>query len=229
MKIATIRDRALVWLVREHNYKPPELHGMNLADQEAGFLAGMDGLSGVDSSPPTEFTPSDPSALAFARWARDLHVYGQRLVDDAFSFSPLSGNRFNAPGEGAWYCGYDFLTSAAEVGFHRTRELSKFGEFRHEARYVEIHADFAGEFPDLGDERGHSALDPDPEIGYPEGQALALALRREGHAGLLYPSVRHPDGRCFVALDPGVVKNVRPGAKWKFTWNGTPEYSIEGF
>ncbi|HAE01396.1 MAG TPA: hypothetical protein DCG04_08025, partial [Rhodospirillaceae bacterium] len=48
------------------------------------------------------------------------------------------------------------------------------------------------------------------------------------HRGLIYPSVRHEGGRCFVAFDPGIIQNVRPGASWKLIWNGTPEFTIEG-
>jgi hypothetical protein len=47
-------------------------------------------------------------------------------------------------------------------------------------------------------------------------------------AGLIYPSVRHQGGRCFVAFDPGIIQNVRPGASWKLVWNGVPEFAIEG-
>jgi hypothetical protein len=118
------------------------------------------------------------------------------------------------------------LTSAAEVGFHRTRELGYIGIYEDEARYVELLADFIGDFPDLTNEKDHPALIPEPASGYPEGQALALDLRREGHRGLLYPSVRHLGGRCFVAFDPGIIQNVRPGASWRLIWKGSPEYSL---
>jgi hypothetical protein len=119
------------------------------------------------------------------------------------------------------------LTSAQEVGFHRTRELGYIGRYHDEARYVEILADFIGDFPDLHD-AGHPALDPDPETGYLAGQRLAAGLRREGHRGLIYPSVRHQGGRCFVAFDPGIVQNVRPGASWRLVWNGTSQFTVAG-
>jgi len=61
-----------------------------------------------------------------------------------------------------------------------------------------------------------------------DGQKLAADLRRQGHRGLLYPSARRKNGQCFVAFDPGVVQNVRPGASWKLVWNGTEDFSIVG-
>ena len=111
-------------------------------------------------------------------------------------------------------------------GEDRTRELGFIGRYEDEARYVELLADFIGDFPDLGDEPDHPALASDPASGYAAGQALALTLRGEGHRGLIYPSVRHPGGRCFVAFDPGIVQNVRPGASWVLTWSGAPEFSL---
>ena len=119
------------------------------------------------------------------------------------------------------------LTSAQEVGFHRTRELGFIGRYEDEARYVELLADFIGDFPDLHGEE-HPALDPVPERGYAAGQRLAGDLRSEGHRGLIYPSVRDPGGRCFVAFDPSIIQNVRPGASWKLVWQGAPEFTIEG-
>ena len=119
------------------------------------------------------------------------------------------------------------LTSAQEVGFHRTRELGFIGRYEDEARYVELLADFIGDFPDLHEE-AHPALDPDPERGYPAGQRLAADLRSEGHRGLIYPSVRHAGGRCFVAFDPGIIQNVRPGAGWRLIWRGGAEFAVEG-
>ena len=93
---------------------------------------------------------------------------------------------------------------------------------------TEALADFIGDFPDLCADLTNPALDADPDRGYPVGQALAADLRRAGHRGLIYPSVRHKNGRCFVAFDPSAVQNVRPGASWMLEWNGGPEFSVIG-
>jgi hypothetical protein len=92
---------------------------------------------------------------------------------------------------------------------------------------VELLADFIGDFPDLHGQ-AHPALDPAPERGYLAGQRLAADTRSKGHRGLIYPSVRRPGGRCFVAFDPGIIQNVRPGASWNLVWQGGPEFTIEG-
>lgn len=227
MKIAAINDRGLVRLISETRHKPPVLRGLVETDDEAAILAEFEGETSARLIAEREGSPAiDRRELAFVRRARDLQIYGQSHINAAFAYARPTGNRFNGGERGAWYCSYDTQTSAEEVGFHRTRELGFIGIYEDEARYVELLADFIGDFPDLDGATDHPALDPDPALGYPAGQALAVSLRRDGYRGLLYPSVRHPTGRCFVAFDPGIIQNVRPGASWRLVWQGSPEYSL---
>lgn len=229
MKITALNDRGLVRLIPATYHKPPVLRGLVDSDEEAAILAELEGETSTRLIAEREGSPAlDRRELVFERRAHDLNVYGQSHINAAFSYTRPTGNRFNGGDRGAWYCSFDVLTSAEEVAYHRTRELSFIGVFDDEARYVELLADFIGDFPDLADESGHPALNPDPATGYPAGQSLATALRQEGHRGLLYPSVRRTGGACFVAFDPGIIQNVRPGASWNITWSGSPEYSIEG-
>ncbi len=228
MRISSVNDRALVRLISETHHKPPVLRGLVDTDEEAAILAELEGETSARLIAEREGSPAlDRRELAFARRSHDLMLYGQSHINAAFTYTRPTGNRFNSGDRGAWYCAWDMLTSAQEVGFHRTRELGFINRYEDEARYVELLADFIGDFPDLHGEV-HPALDPDPGIGYPAGQALAADLRREGHRGLIYPSVRHEGGRCFVAFDPGIIQNVRPGASWKLVWSGAPEFAIEG-
>lgn len=228
LKITAIQDRALVRLISNTHHKPPVLRGLVDSDDEMDILATLEGLTSARLAAEQQGTPAlDRRELAFARRSQDLAVYGQSHINAAFTYTRPTGNRFNTGDRGAWYCSYDALTSADEVGFHRTRELGFVGVYEDEAIYCELLADFIGEFPDLGNELDHAALSADTEAGYPEGQNLARTLRAEGHRGLLYPSVRRAGGRNFVAFDPGIVQNVRPGAKWKLIWNGSPEYTLE--
>jgi len=229
LKLTAVRDRGLVRLIPETRHKPPVLRGLVDNDDELAVLAELEGETSARLIAERHGSAAlDRRELAFARRANDLKLYGKSHINAAFAYTRPTGNRFNRGERGAWYCSYDFLTSVAEVGFHRTRELGFIGVYEDAARYVELLSDFIGDFPDLDGEVDHPALNADPAVGYPEGQALAAALRREGHQGLLYPSVRQPGGRCFVAFDPGIVQNVRPGASWNLTWRGTPEFTIEG-
>jgi RES domain-containing protein len=228
LRTVSVNDRALVRLISETHHKPPVLRGLVDSDAEAAILAEIEGETSARLIAEREGSAElDRRELAFARRSKDLALYGQSHVNAAFTYTRASGNRFNTGARGAWYCAWDMLTSAQEVGFHRTRELGFIGRYEDEARYVELLADFIGDFPDLHG-RAHPALDPNPDRGYPAGQRLAAELRGEGHRGLVYPSVRHPGGRCLVAFDPGIIQNVRPGAGWKLVWQGAPEFTIEG-
>ena len=61
----------------------------------------------------------------------------------------------------------------------------------------------------------------------PGGTALAAQARAEGHNGIIYPSVRHPEGICIAALWPNVVQSVTQGTMYRLTWSGSPEFTWE--
>ena len=227
MRITAVSDRALVRLVSATYHKPPALRGLVDTDAELDILAEIEGMTSARLlAERGRNLHIDRRELAWERRRHDLQVYGNSHINAAFAYTRAGGNRFNDGHRGAWYCSWHVLTSVAEVAYHRTRELGFIGIYRDTARYVELLADFIGDFPDLSDEMGHEALHPDPATGYPAGQAVAQALQREGHRGLIYPSVRQAGGRCLVAFDPGAVQNVRPGASWALTWDGSPDYSV---
>lgn len=228
MRTTSVNDRALIRLISETHHKPAVLRGLVDTDTEADILAELEGRTSARQIAERDGSPAlDRRELAFARRAHDLALYGQSHINAAFAYTRPTGNRFNSGARGAWYCAWDPLTSIAEVGFHRTRELGFIGRFEDEARYVELLSDHIGDFPDLHSDPAHLALTRDPAVGYPVGQALAEDLRRAGHRGVIYPSVRHGGGRCLVAFDPGIVLNVRPGAKWRLVWSGSPDFSVQ--
>lgn len=231
MKRTAISDRGLVRLLPATYHKPPALRGLVDSDEELEILAEIEGLTSARLLAERGRNPHlDPRELAWRRRSQDLRIYGNTHVNAAFTYTRAGGNRFNSEERGAWYCAWDVMVSVSEVAWHRTRELGYTGLFEDTARYVELLADFIGEFHDLTDEPGHPALTPDPAVGYPAGQNLAQQLRREGARGLIYPSVRAPaaGANCLVCFEPGAIQNVRPGASWDLVWNGTADYSILG-
>lgn len=222
-----ISDRGLIRLLPATYHKPPTLRGLVDSDDEAKVLADLEGLTSARLvAERGRSAHIDPRELAWRRRANDLRLYGESHVNAAFTYTRAGGNRFNSDTRGAWYCAWNVMTSVAEVAFHRTRELGYVGIYEDEARYVELLADFNDTFDDLTDEPAHPALNPDPEIGYPEGQNLAEERRRTGAIGLIYPSVRAPGENCLVCFVPQAIRGVRPGASWDLTWNGTPDYSL---
>ncbi|WP_238319317.1 RES family NAD+ phosphorylase [Parvularcula oceani] len=168
----------------------------------------------------------DARELSFRTW-------GSTIVNAAFAYTRPEGNRFNGPGRGAWYCAFEDMTAIAEVGFHRTRELRRIGVFEDEAVYQTYLADFIGRFRDARTENAKTALppflQPEPNVAYPAGQQLAERLRSldPPARGLVYPSARRPGGTCLVAFHPQVVQDVRPGARWRFVWDGSPDFTVK--
>ncbi|MEH7829913.1 RES family NAD+ phosphorylase [Gemmobacter denitrificans] len=229
MKRTPISDRGLVRLLPATYHKPPALRGLVDSEEELDILAEIEGLTSARLQAERGKSPHfDPRELAWHRRSRDLRIYGETHVNAAFTYTRAGGNRFNGEDRGAWYCSWNTMVSVIEVAWHRTRELGFAGVFHDRARYVELLADFIGEFHDIRDEPRHPALHPDPAIGYPEGQSLAQHLRREGARGLIYPSVRAPapGGDCLVCFDPRAIQNVRPGASWDLIWEGSPDYAL---
>jgi RES domain-containing protein len=161
--------------------------------------------------------------------AREL-VHGvphASFINASFAYAkPRELNRFNGPGRGAWYAALDVATCLAEVAYHMAEFLARAGSFEATVEYAEMHASLAGEYLDLRAAPGHRCLDPDPSVGYPAGNAVADAARVRGLNGIIYPSVRHPGGTCFVALWPHAVQSVAMGDGYRLVWNGTPKPTI---
>lgn len=229
MIITALSARGLTRLLPASYHKPPVLRGLTDNEQEAEILAAIEGETNARLlAERGRSSTVDMRELMWKRRQHDLSLYGQSHINAAFTYTRVGGNRFNDDSRGAWYCSFDVQVSLAEVAFHRSRELRYIGIFKDECRYVELLADFIGEFADLSDEPQHPALDPDPAIGYPLGQALARQVQRDGHAALLYPSVRSPSGQCLVAFEASIIQNVRPGASWDLIWDGSEHYQVQG-
>lgn len=147
-----------------------------------------------------------------------------RIVNAAFTHAHPLGGRFNGPERGAWYTAFELKTAQAEVAFHKTVHLAEIGRFEDEVTFDDYLSDFSGELHDL---RGQGAfrdcLDPD---SYVHSQTLAERLQAAGSLGVVYPSVRRPEGTCLACFRPALVGNVRKASTYRFRWSGSPTPSI---
>jgi hypothetical protein len=140
------------------------------------------------------------------------------VINAAFCHPHPLGSRFNGADRGAWYAGVELETAKAEVAFHKSVALAEIGSPNESVTYDEYLADFRGDFHDLRTTRGfRSSLDPK---SYLASQALAAALLDAGSLGVVYPSARREGGTCLACFRPSLVAHVRPGARWRFTWDG---------
>ena len=159
-----------------------------------------------------------PEELVFA-------VPHAAVINAAFCHAHPLGSRFSGPDRGAWYAGFDLVTSQAEVGFHKSVQLAEIDRFEDSVTYDDYLADFSAGFHDLRRARRafRACLDP---VSYVASQALAKRLIENDSLGVVYPSVRHAGGTGVACFRPALVMNVRRGRTHRFTWNGTPDPTV---
>lgn len=148
-----------------------------------------------------------------------------RIINAAYTYARPEGSRFNDGERGAWYCAFAAETALSEVIFHKTVEYAEIQRFDDSVSYQMLLADFSAGFHDLrGSESCQSCLDPDSYIA---SQALAAELLEQGSMGVIYPSVRDPDGTCLACFRPALVGNVRKAQTYRLTWAGSPQPAVE--
>ncbi|MEO1093101.1 MAG: RES family NAD+ phosphorylase [Pseudomonadota bacterium] len=133
--------------------------------------------------------------------------------------SPDRPSRFADGTFGAYYAGDRFEVALFETVFHHARFMAATAE---PAGWTSEFQEHVGTLDvtlhDLrGDDRFVDCLNPDD---YAPSQALARRLRAGGSDGLVYPSVRYPDGDCLAAFWPDVVPIPTPGRHLAYHWSG---------
>ena len=144
---------------------------------------------------------------------------GMDIVNTTFINSTKGYSRFNDDKNGAWYCALDHDTAVREAAYHQKRRQSAMNEYGSPVILQEIFADFTGTFRCAKElPRGEGILGADPKT-YKDTQKFANKLRDEGARGIIYPSVRNPNGFCFAVFSREAVQNVRYGDCWKMSWS----------
>ena len=145
--------------------------------------------------------------------------HGSTPVMAAFTHLNRGGSRFSDGTWGVYYAAESLETAVAEVSFHCGRFMA---ETRQPPIDVDYRAYVAGIVQPMHDIRGRrwsEAHDPD---GYAASVALAREYRSAGSWGLLYRSMRRPDGECVAVFRPKAVRiPVVQGAHVSLRWNGT--------
>jgi RES domain-containing protein len=148
-----------------------------------------------------------------------------RMINAAYTYARPEGSRFNDGERGAWYCAFERETALAEVIFHKTVEYQEIKRFDDSVSYQALLADFTAAFHDIrGSEAYADCLSPDSYIA---SQRLAAELLDAGSMGILYPSVRRPEGSNLACFRPALVGNVRKGQAYRLTWAGSPTPVVE--
>jgi hypothetical protein len=141
------------------------------------------------------------------------------VVMAAFCHPRPGGGRFSPANRGAWYAARRIETALAESVYHRTEELREVGGFETRVQMRVYLADFSARFHDVRGRKG--------ELYHPRSYAASQEFGRcvleAGGNGIVYRSVRHPEGECLACFRPALVRHVRAGGHYEFQWIGSPE------
>jgi hypothetical protein len=128
--------------------------------------------------------------------------------------SPDRPSRFSKGEFGVLYAGDSFAVALAETIFHHTLFMRATNERPGwTSQFREIVLTVEARLHDL------RAVSLDPE-SYGENQALGAKLRASGSNGVVYRSVRQPQGQCVGLFYPDCAKNAVQGRHLDYHWNG---------
>lgn len=134
--------------------------------------------------------------------------------------SPDRPSRFSDGGFGVLYAGDRFEVALLETIHHHTRFMLATVQppgWTSQFREIVLEIDAAlHDVRALGAE-GSPLLDP---ADYAASQALGIGLREIGSAGVVYPSVRCPDGECAGLFYPDGASHPVQGRHLDYHWNG---------
>ena len=142
---------------------------------------------------------------------------GTTPVMAAFTHLNPEGSRFSDGTYGVYYACRSLNTAVAESRHYRERFLMRTTEGPIELDMRTYLADLAG---DLHDIRGRKDLGAvyDPN-NYSAGQALGRDLKSVNSYGVVYDSIRDPEGECAGVLRPPVLSPCIQGPHFGYIWD----------
>ncbi len=126
--------------------------------------------------------------------------------------------RFSDGSYGVWSCGDRFEVALMETAHHFARFMARTSEPPADAQYRELVAGISGLLHDLRGTGYDECLAPDD---WRASQRLAASLRRADGDGIVYPSVRWPQGQAAALFWPDRVRlPVLQGRTLQYHWDG---------
>lgn len=159
--------------------------------------------------------------LALVPVSRRISGPTASLVMGAFTHASRDRpSRFTDGSFGVWYCGDSPDVAIAETAFHFERFMAATAEPAGEADFRELVNGIAGRLVDLRGGDHAALLAPDPGA-YAAAQALGREIHDADGDGIVYPSVRRPDGQAAALFWPDRVKlPVNQARALRYHWNG---------
>jgi hypothetical protein len=137
----------------------------------------------------------------------------------AFTHRNTDGSRFSDGTFGVLYAASDLDTAVAETKYHRERFMRATGQDRMELDMRVLVVDLSAALYDLRGRASEFALVYHSE-NYAAGPHLATTLRNDGSHGIVYDSVRRPEGECVAVFRPRLLSNCRQERHLCYVWDG---------
>ena len=165
--------------------------------------------------------------------AGEIHLIQQQDRRFGPGWSPVMAalcypraSRFTEGVFGVYYCADSERTAVAETRYHRERFLAESGEPPMAIEMRVYIAELQAPLVDLRSDADNAAPYLDPK-NYAAARHLGGVARSHGHFGLVYPSVRDPEGGdCAAVLRPPALGPARQGKHFEYRWNGQRITSI---
>lgn len=144
---------------------------------------------------------------------------GTTPIMAAFTHPNPDGSRFSPGGYGVYYAGRNANTAISETCYQRER-LMRYQDIGPQDIQMRAYVgEIEAEFIDLRGMR-----DQRPELydanRYDASQSFGEKHRSSGHWGIVYDSVRHPEGECVAVFRPPACSPVTQGAHYIYRFDG---------
>lgn len=147
---------------------------------------------------------------------------GTTPIMAAFTHPNTAGSRFSPGSYGVYYAADCEATAVAETRYHRERfyHYQNAGPQRIQMRaYIGDIGEIEAKWVDLRSMRDARADLYDPD-SYEASQPFGAARRDEGTWGLVYHSVRRPEGQCLAVFRPRACSPVDQGPHYEYFYDG---------
>jgi hypothetical protein len=141
---------------------------------------------------------------------------GTTPIMAAFTHLNPEGSRFSNGQYGVYYCARELSTALAEVRYHQERFLRRTREGPTHLEMRLYLADLHGRLVDL-----RARADVHARESYAASQATGQALRAADRDGVLYRSVREPEGQCAAVFRPRVLARCRQSRHFALHYDGS--------
>lgn len=147
---------------------------------------------------------------------------GTTPIMAAFTHLNPRGSRFSNGDYGVYYAARSRTTAIAETCYH----VARWAKASHDPATAFTMRVYVGELHQKSYHDIRGCVDSNPEWydadpgHYGPAQTLGATLRAAGSWGLLYRSVRDPDGQCVAAFRPKALAPVMQTQHLQYVWDG---------